>query len=249
MKNRQNGFGTIEALLVLVVVGILGFTGWYVYNANHKSSANLTPNKSTVTVVKKKNSSTSTTSLYAGWKSYSSGNISIKYPSDWTAKSPGALGQIPSLVNLSSPSKPSGTMPPYYAAPGAVTGIQWQINLLDNDDQGSLGCQADNKCTVNAVQALAIKGVDAPKLVTLTNGSNSSELDLISGNVKTGDTKLTQGFIVNGKRFWIFAQPVYATSNGVSGEESAAVIKNISAFKESPDYKQLVNIFNSIMVN
>jgi len=32
-KNNQTGFGIIEALLIMVVVGILGFTGWYAYHS------------------------------------------------------------------------------------------------------------------------------------------------------------------------------------------------------------------------
>lgn len=34
-KTNQSGFSTVEALLVLVVVGILGFTGWYVYHSRN----------------------------------------------------------------------------------------------------------------------------------------------------------------------------------------------------------------------
>ena len=34
----QQGFGTVEALLILVIVVIVGFVGWFVYNTNQKAS-------------------------------------------------------------------------------------------------------------------------------------------------------------------------------------------------------------------
>ena len=37
MKNNQKGFGTVELIIVLVVVGLLGFAGWYVWQKNNKS--------------------------------------------------------------------------------------------------------------------------------------------------------------------------------------------------------------------
>jgi len=37
MSQKQQGFSAVEALLILVVIGILGFTGWYVYHARQPS--------------------------------------------------------------------------------------------------------------------------------------------------------------------------------------------------------------------
>lgn len=40
--SRNNaGFGTVELLLILVVVGLLGFVGWYVYQAKNKTNNSL----------------------------------------------------------------------------------------------------------------------------------------------------------------------------------------------------------------
>jgi Tfp pilus assembly protein PilE len=38
MSKNQNGFGVVEGLLILVIVGILGGTGWYVWNSNNKTN-------------------------------------------------------------------------------------------------------------------------------------------------------------------------------------------------------------------
>ncbi len=57
MKKLNNqGFGAIEMVLCLVIVGILGFTGWYVYQSNNKANDTLQTaqkaSKSTPAVVK-----------------------------------------------------------------------------------------------------------------------------------------------------------------------------------------------------
>lgn len=41
MKHRSVGFGILETLLFLVIAGLVGFIGWYVYDANKKASGTL----------------------------------------------------------------------------------------------------------------------------------------------------------------------------------------------------------------
>ncbi len=40
MRNKQHGFGIIETILVLVIVGLIAFVGWYVYNAQQEGTTN-----------------------------------------------------------------------------------------------------------------------------------------------------------------------------------------------------------------
>ena len=37
MNSRQRGFGVIEILLVIIVVGVLGATGWYALHTKHQT--------------------------------------------------------------------------------------------------------------------------------------------------------------------------------------------------------------------
>ena len=89
-NNSNPGFSIVEGLLILVVVGILGFTGWYVYHVKQMSDKNYSANNSTVPSYKKR-TSTSATSVnpYAGWQQYCSdyGGICFKYPQNWTSTS------------------------------------------------------------------------------------------------------------------------------------------------------------------
>jgi len=38
MKKNQQGFGAVEGLLIVVVVAVIAFVGWYIYNGNKKAS-------------------------------------------------------------------------------------------------------------------------------------------------------------------------------------------------------------------
>ena len=74
MKGGQKGFGMIESLLALILLCILGFTGYYVYHSRNNTSTT-TPNNAT-------NSSALT---YKGWQTYadSAAKYSVKLPAGW----------------------------------------------------------------------------------------------------------------------------------------------------------------------
>lgn len=117
--NNHSGFSAVEALLILIIVGILGFTGWYVYHAKQTSNKDYSAAaNSTVPSYKKKTATKPTATVapdpYTGWKSASLKyeKVAYKYPSDWTvtdksASSPKGAGCVyPGTDNviLTSPS-------------------------------------------------------------------------------------------------------------------------------------------------
>ena len=84
------GFTAVEGLLMLVLVGILGFTGWYVYNAHNKTTDTFAnadyANSSTANYSKKQtsNSSQQATSQTATTElSSKGGEIKFTLPKDW----------------------------------------------------------------------------------------------------------------------------------------------------------------------
>ena len=60
MNKNQSGFSAVEALLILIIVGILGFTGYFVWHAKQSADKSLTPNNSTTPVIKKKTTTNQT---------------------------------------------------------------------------------------------------------------------------------------------------------------------------------------------
>lgn len=58
MKRGQNGFGAIEALLFLILISILGFTGYYVYHTKNNTDSiynNTTQTSNSTKAVSKSN--------------------------------------------------------------------------------------------------------------------------------------------------------------------------------------------------
>jgi hypothetical protein len=78
MKRNQKGMLGIEGVLMLIIVGLLAFIGWYVWHT--KQSTNATLNGAASQQIAGK-----ITDPTADWVSYSSaeGKFSLKYPKTW----------------------------------------------------------------------------------------------------------------------------------------------------------------------
>jgi cytoskeletal protein RodZ len=88
MKKNQSGFSAIAALLILVIVGIVGGTGWYVMQANKSTDDTLSKSGLGVVAKTSKNNSPAPepqSDLTVNWTPYSSTSqkFSVKYPQNW----------------------------------------------------------------------------------------------------------------------------------------------------------------------
>jgi hypothetical protein len=88
------GFSVLAALLMLVIVGILGFTGWFVYHSQKTADKSYDSESSTHTDSTK--NQTTANDEYAGWKTYESTDksLSFKYPGDWFIREDSSLKRI-----------------------------------------------------------------------------------------------------------------------------------------------------------
>lgn len=76
----QKGFGHIEVLLVLILISVIGFAGYYVYSQNKD-----TDNKDNAPVGQGNGADTKADPM-TDWKTFidSKDDVSFRYPSDWT---------------------------------------------------------------------------------------------------------------------------------------------------------------------
>jgi hypothetical protein len=123
---NEDGFHLIMIPLLIVVVAIIGFAGWYVWNRNHKSTNNQVSTSSiqqaasTVTTelpsissnlpsaTPTQSTQTSAEDLTANWETYTNSQFgyTIKYPNDWMSISDGCFEN-----KESAQSKPIINMP------------------------------------------------------------------------------------------------------------------------------------------
>lgn len=91
-NNSQSGFGVVEVILIIVILGIIGFTGWRVYEANREVSQAPVDNS---TVEKKADQAKKTE-----YKVYDAESIAVSfsYPAEWTV-----YATYPNGVTLQSP--------------------------------------------------------------------------------------------------------------------------------------------------
>jgi type II secretory pathway pseudopilin PulG len=90
MKRNEKGFGIIEALLLIVIVGMLGGAGWLVHKSQKATNNSLDNSKNSLESAKaaqeeRKKTSSTVVDPTADWTTYSSkeGQYSLKYPKTW----------------------------------------------------------------------------------------------------------------------------------------------------------------------
>jgi hypothetical protein len=134
---NQNGFAALESLLILVIIAIIGGTGYFVWHS--KSQVNKNLNNAAVS-----NSSTDTknnlssNNPYAGWKTFSAPRekFTLKYPSDWVEASGNNDGQY----TLTSPD-------------GLIVAYTY-LNTLDQEDGGcghQSACPKQNILSIDTI--------------------------------------------------------------------------------------------------
>jgi hypothetical protein len=92
MNKNQKGIGAVEILLILVIIGILSGTGWYVYNSNKKTNYLLNSAENTKILNPKSIKKNTENNRYSykpiipnGWKVYNNSEygFSFAYPQEW----------------------------------------------------------------------------------------------------------------------------------------------------------------------
>ena len=93
IRKNSKGFGIVELLIILLVIGLLGFGGWYVYHSREDKAASKDKNESRVEQANQQQTLD---------KKYSdiTGNFSVMHPSTW---------EVQTATNNSDPDLPSTT--------------------------------------------------------------------------------------------------------------------------------------------
>lgn len=84
MKLNSKGFGVVEGLLIVIIVGLICGAGYYVYKANKNTNESL-HNTGNSEAIRSEAQEETDMDPTVGWKTYTSSNpkFSFKYPSEW----------------------------------------------------------------------------------------------------------------------------------------------------------------------
>jgi hypothetical protein len=83
MNNNQKGFSAVEAVIVLIIIGLIGFGGWYVWHSKVNTAKNSTTDGSSVGgKSSSKKPSGQQATVFKEYKNTSVG-LSFKYPDTW----------------------------------------------------------------------------------------------------------------------------------------------------------------------
>jgi type II secretory pathway pseudopilin PulG len=88
MKVNQKGFGVVEILIILVIVGLLGAVGWLVYDRQKIKTDNMTrANQTSQQALNQQTpqQAAKTADPYMGWKEFENASLALtfKYPAEW----------------------------------------------------------------------------------------------------------------------------------------------------------------------
>ncbi len=241
--SRKLGFGLVEFLVAIAILGVLILIGWLGYSKLVAKPA--APTTSTRTA--------SHTDLYAGWKTYSFKSLALtfKYPSNWTvsafdATCTGAviIGVEPSAADLTAANSSMGTSMKQYqvgfyqygtqstkCAPDG-TDHQGQWDYIKSTDKLSAG--VFNGKSLTFIGNSFGKHIAKPDFGLLTNAS-------YDGSVLTLSEPGT--VLLNGKTFAVTVQDS-TTPKGSQYDDFVQL--DLNAFKATDLYKKTLAIFNSV---
>lgn len=219
--NNQKGFAAIEAVLIVVVLGIIGFTGWFVYHSKQAADKSLTAAGNSTPQVAQNKPVTPKTDTVTSISTKS--GVVLKYPQSWQAKetADSTDGYLADSVE--------------FVAPKGMVTLKVYI------DPSGLGGACNNVGTIAAADKQKIN-----ETYTLVSGYGTGTPDGFSAgyaiydNSKPADLQISVGnqvcttfhydiFNLQGHKLWFVIQPA-------SKVTSAADFTNLI---NSTDYKAL----------
>lgn len=182
-RQNQNGSGIVEAFLIIVVIGILGFTGYFVWHSQKSATTTLNETlKATNSSLSAKTPAAKSAApklLTASMDAAVGKDISFTYPETWSLTK-GAVQKSPYLDQKVTVKSPSGS-----------------LSLVYEASDGGLGgaCSPADSGTISSLRIEPIAQFDKASYVetTFTSGMNNGKTTFAGimdkdslGNAKQG---------------------------------------------------------------
>ena len=186
MRKNKKGFGVVEILLVIVVIGLIVAVGWLFFDRQKsKNNETTTISKVADTGTEQKAQQPGESDPAATWQSYKSpdGKFSLKYPQSWiTAANPEycSEGLLLLGVKMSDGQSSVGKC----ASDGARASGQIAISWSTDSTYASL-CKLDSSSwQIDSTESVTISGVTAKK----TSATYIADDEDVGGEAKGNKT-------------------------------------------------------------
>jgi Tfp pilus assembly major pilin PilA len=187
LKNNQQGFSAVEAVMSLVIVALIIVVGFMVYKNHHKPTvASVSTTASKSSALKTKASS----SAYSGWNNYkdTSGWFTLKYPTNWTndtAQAGSTVSEGLSQTSTTLSSNGQGELTPNSLHSQTGPDI---LTISTDTYSGTIETYlADNSGSTTQNKNLTLNGYEAHYEVDTNSGGNTYRTYLVfnKGKVAT----------------------------------------------------------------
>lgn len=194
----QRGFGLLEGLLIIVIIGLIAGAGWYVWDSKKNADKSLT-NASisdSVTADLQPGDKQSIENLTKDWKAYSSqeGQYSFKHPASWVY-APNADVCAEGLVLLGANASAVGTC-------ASENGGQMLVSSQNGDLRSQYELKSSNYPDLKA-ENVTVDGVAGKK----QSGTFKADPNAEGSGPADGDKVVAYIFYANGRtyqaNYWI----------------------------------------------
>ena len=153
MKSKQDGFSIVEIILLLVLVGMCGFIGWYVWDANRPTQSEDLQSSTTKPQNSANPEETGSTKQFKS----TLGGFTITYPASWSTH------DVPATEYV------DGSSPDERFVIKSKTGFKIQYVLSEDDPVLKLGQQQLTPDSCGAQSYCPLYVVDSIEKITLKN--------------------------------------------------------------------------------
>lgn len=207
MKKNQNGFNVLLVVLVLVIVGAIGFGGWYVWEKSRQAMPS--GGKSDQAA-----SSGQASDPTASWKTFAStsGKFALKYPASWVVNS----CDNDSVALLGATATEAGQCDSEATA-------QIQVSSSTGDERQGWQLKPGPAYPDLVTATVSVNGVQAIRqTATLSSGSNNTAIGVPDG------TKVTDYLIYVNGRTYLFAYNQEPAATNIAADANLIATKTLS---------------------
>jgi len=153
MSKKQSGFSAVEGLLILIILGLVSFTGWYVWHS--KQSTDKTYTNAAKSALLTSTSAPVKADPYKGWKTYQNADksLTIKYPGDWFIREDPTSSRVyvsTSSTVVTKENMPSGFQQVWISTDSKESSIENEDSVKNGNPNGR---SVNGEITTSAVKS------------------------------------------------------------------------------------------------